>query len=199
MFYTHSKYSLTFCEIHHPYYHGKDINSTPNIETHFLCIVSYSYNNYFEAATNQEQEYVPETPTDFIQSYNVMQSEFRNRFSFQVLRRHRISTWPPVTYMVPTIIYRVRPHPVIRNYKKIARLQLEIADVVVLDGGESVCILKTFWIRIFQRKWKKYCAVKKQRLQFARNPWSFIYMEIMGVKNSTAATAAAAVKKTVFH
>jgi hypothetical protein len=34
-------------------------------------------------------------------------------------------------------------------------IQPEIAECIILSGGEFVAILKTFWIRIIQRKWKK--------------------------------------------
>ena len=34
-------------------------------------------------------------------------------------------------------------------------LQPEIAECIILSGEETVAILKTFWIKIIQRKWKK--------------------------------------------
>ena len=34
-------------------------------------------------------------------------------------------------------------------------IQPEIAECIILSGGEYVAILKTFWIKIIQRKWKK--------------------------------------------
>ena len=33
--------------------------------------------------------------------------------------------------------------------------QLHIFDKIILPSGESICILKTFWIKCIQRKWKK--------------------------------------------
>jgi len=31
----------------------------------------------------------------------------------------------------------------------------EIAECIILSGGETISILKTFWIKLIQRKWKK--------------------------------------------
>lgn len=64
-------------------------------------------------------------------------------------------------------------HIVIRNYKDIVRskrqLCPEIAKCIDLPGNECVAILKTFWIRIIQRTWKKIYKerqyVIKKRLQ----------------------------------
>jgi len=48
-------------------------------------------------------------------------------------------------------------HTYIRNYNHINKniLNIQIAEKVILKGGECVAILKTFWIRIIQRTWKK--------------------------------------------
>jgi hypothetical protein len=48
-------------------------------------------------------------------------------------------------------------HPCIRNYNNINKklLNIQIAKKVILKGGECVAILKTFWIKIIQRTWKK--------------------------------------------
>jgi hypothetical protein len=41
---------------------------------------------------------------------------------------------------------------------------LQIAQCLVLPTGERVCILKTFWLRIIQRTWKKIYYQKKKIL-----------------------------------
>jgi len=54
----------------------------------------------------------------------------------------------------------VLKHPTIRNYNKIIKsnryYNLEIVKPEELEGGECVAILKTFWLRLFQRKCRKY-------------------------------------------
>jgi hypothetical protein len=48
-------------------------------------------------------------------------------------------------------------HNYIRNYNHINKniLNIQIAENIILKGGECIAILKTFWIRIIQRTWKK--------------------------------------------
>jgi hypothetical protein len=58
-------------------------------------------------------------------------------------------------------------HPIIRNYRAIILQRgirpLEIVELVTLDpGGECVCIIKTIWLRIFQRRIKQWIKNKKR-------------------------------------
>ena len=50
-------------------------------------------------------------------------------------------------------------HPIIRNYRSIISrknyIKPEIGEYIILPTQEAVAILKTFWLRIVQRKWKK--------------------------------------------
>ena len=69
------------------------------------------------------------------------------------------------------------PHPFIRNYtniiKKMNYVSLEIVEHVTLDDGTHVGILKTFWIKIFQRKWRNL----QRKLRFFKHPYGAIYAE----------------------
>jgi hypothetical protein len=66
-------------------------------------------------------------------------------------------------------------HPSIRNYKNIILnnnyIKPEIAQCITLVTGETIAILKTFWIRIIQKTWKN---IFKKRLniikQWKTNP-----------------------------
>jgi len=63
-------------------------------------------------------------------------------------------------YIVITSYVYYKPKVIkkdINFYNKPVRkiLHPEIAECIILTGGETVAILKTFWIRIIQRKWKK--------------------------------------------
>ena len=53
-------------------------------------------------------------------------------------------------------------HTFIRNYNKIINslnyIKPEIMKVIRLSTGETVAILKTCWIRIFQRTWRRKFA-----------------------------------------
>lgn len=74
-------------------------------------------------------------------------------------------------------------HPYIRNFRTISMQtsgKLEIAECIYCDNGEMVAILKTFWLKIIQRKWKNVFKeqnrIKRLRMRVA----TFIYREING-------------------
>ncbi len=79
------------------------------------------------------------------------------------------------THLYPTA------HPTIRCYSKIIQkkgtFHLNIIEPLQLSTGEEVCILKTFWLRIFQRKWRAYF---KKKLAFFKHPKSLMMREING-------------------
>jgi len=63
-------------------------------------------------------------------------------------------------------------HPNIRNYQKVATkyMRLEIIQADVLAGGEEVAYLKTFWLRLVQRRWKKIYQARKEILKKRSQP-----------------------------
>ena len=76
-------------------------------------------------------------------------------------------------------------HLVIRNYKNIISnknyIKPEIAECVYLNGDEElVSIIKTIWIRIIQRTWKKIYNLRKEILSKRCKVESFRYREIHG-------------------
>ena len=76
-------------------------------------------------------------------------------------------------------------HLVIRNYKNIISsknyIKPEIAECVYLNGNEEiVSIIKTIWIRLIQRNWKKIFNLRKEVLSKRCKVESFRYREIHG-------------------
>ena len=67
-------------------------------------------------------------------------------------------------------IHRLDPHP-IRAYAQICSshdcVKPEIAETYILPSGEMMCVLKTFWIRIIQRKWKKIYRERRNFLEIS--------------------------------
>ena len=60
-----------------------------------------------------------------------------------------------------------KTHPSIRNYRRVSNkyIRLEIIQTDVLTGQEEVAYLKTFWLRIVQRRWKKIYKERKDLLR----------------------------------
>jgi hypothetical protein len=81
-------------------------------------------------------------------------------------------------------ISKITPHDIFRNYKYIVtrpnNIEPEIAECLYLSGGECVSILKTFWIRLIQKKWKKIVAERKRVLKLRCEVKSLLYREING-------------------
>jgi hypothetical protein len=58
-------------------------------------------------------------------------------------------------------------------------ISLEIVQHIELEGGgEHVAIYKTFWLRILQRKWKKYYDYKMKRVRSLLKPRGLLLREI---------------------
>lgn len=83
------------------------------------------------------------------------------------LNRERV--WPDVT------------HPYIRNYLNIAKpFRVDIVETLETELGHLLCIIKTFWLKIFQRKYKKYYAALQARIKHAKNPRILFHRSITG-------------------
>lgn len=83
-------------------------------------------------------------------------------------------------------IYIIRTtHPIIRNYNAIIKrndyIKLDIIEKVILETGEIIAIIKTFWLRIFQRKWKKYYSELERKIAFNKNIKNRIRIELTGL------------------
>lgn len=76
------------------------------------------------------------------------------------------------------------PHPIIRNYLDIAKrenyIKIDIVEINLLFGLEEVACIKTFWIKIFQRRWKKEFYKRKKIIQILSNPKYLLKREIQG-------------------
>jgi hypothetical protein len=72
---------------------------------------------------------------------------------------------------------------VVRSYWNIVNRpamypMLEIVQPVTLEpGGECVAVLKTFWIRIIQRRWKRIFAERRRRLAQLLKPYGLMRRE----------------------
>jgi len=75
---------------------------------------------------------------------------------------------------------RIRPtHLFIRNYVNIINkscFQPQIAECIYI-GEECTAIIKTFWLKIIQRTWKKIYA---KRMNYIKNPTNLFYRQMRG-------------------
>ena len=136
---TENKYQLAICEIHHPLLHGSE-DDKDAITTHFLIYATYSVNEFYNNDYKIEEA--------ALQRYRQEQN--------RVMRLNE-------------------NHPSLRNYnQKYIRLEIiqyHISNNASLSGASSgtlleyhVAYLKTFWLRIVQRCWKKVYKARQELL-----------------------------------
>lgn len=72
-------------------------------------------------------------------------------------------------------------HPTIRNYRNIVfKIKPEIVECIYLNTNECVSIIKTIWIKLIQRTWKKIYKDRQSILKKRCNIFSLKYREING-------------------
>lgn len=163
------KFKFVLCEIHNPSVHGFDENSDINVAGHYLVHSKYDYILPPEllAGCDSDGEYWSEQWFEETPSIHEVIDEYKHHLVYDIL--------PNVSYS---------SHPFIRNYKTIISnenyIKPEIAECIYLSGGECVAILKTFWLRIVQRKWKNVFKERNLVTQWRANPISLRYREIYG-------------------
>ena len=59
----------------------------------------------------------------------------------------------------------------IKNFENIVTnewyIKPEIAQCILLESGHTVCIIKTFWLKLIQRKWKNIIKLRKNNINIA--------------------------------
>lgn len=122
--------------------------------------------------------YVPEEPSHT--KYNMVLCHHyvcNDRHSYVPMSMHLV-------YMRFKTTHYGRMYKLFKSmYSFAPKLKLELAECVYLPSGHCCAILKTFWIRIIQRKWKKVYRQRRQailhwnkirdREVFARGPMRF--------------------------
>jgi len=79
---------------------------------------------------------------------------------------------------------QITPHKFIRNYKNMITqpnyIKPEIGEIIYLPTGHAVCIIKTMWLRVIQRAWKRLFKERKQVIQMRCRVQSLKHREITG-------------------
>lgn len=146
-----SKYNLVLCELYNEYLHG----TSDNLEGHYLSIYTHNYNE-------DEDDYEDDSEEDYGDDEDD-DDEFWELNSIRQLYIQRYKSLP------------MKQHRTIRNYSKLITEKLsdyikpEIAEKIIIDDCHCV-ILKTFWIRIIQRTWRR---IYKKRQEIIKK-WSMM-------------------------
>jgi hypothetical protein len=165
------KYYLMLCELHYPGRHGKTEDSDPNIETHYLVYDRISYSHL-----DEYEEY--DTDNDSDNSDDDSEDEYNNVF----IKLNSEIKWLREHYSNSLNTLYLENHPTIRNYHNIIKnpnyIKAEIGEYVILPTQEAIAILKTFWLRIIQKKWKKVFQERKNIIKQRCNLLNLLTREL---------------------
>ena len=121
----------------------------------------------------------PKLCSQFLYSLNISVDEFINDHpngwvDDMINRNHNVFNWRNINVS----------HPIIENYNNIIHkkgsVTLEIIKpYIVMDQGQEtyLCIIKTFWLKLFQRKWKQFY---KDKILSRKNPKVLLNRQIYG-------------------
>ena len=78
----------------------------------------------------------------------------------------------------------IHNHPVIRNYPNIVTgnkyIQPQIAERIYLSGDECVAVIKTHWIRLIQRNWRRVYSEQQRIYGMRKHPRQLQYRQVTG-------------------
>ena len=155
-----SRFNLVLCEIHYTPIHGKTCNSFSTIEGHYLLI--YKFDGLTGIILDDELE---EYYTDEEDNEDDEEDEDEMMTNMQHIQQLYERNYAEMVEATEANANRQVPHKLIRNYHNIISrvnyIKPEIAECFELPTGEYIAIIKTFWIKIIQRKWKKVYAVRQ--------------------------------------
>jgi hypothetical protein len=141
------KNNFVLCELYYKPLHGNT-----NLEGHYLVI------GKFDPFTENSIEEYTEYDTDDEYETN----EIPNIRNISVLYRDNYRR------MLNTSLCVNRKHTVIRNYISIINsdkyFSPQIAECIVLPSQETIAIIKTIWIKLIQRTWKKIFLQRKKMM-----------------------------------
>ena len=154
-----NKFCLLIPELYNKFIHGKTEDSDPDIDSHYIVLQTFNFN------TDSNNSNRNSSISNLFKHINEMCKFYkiyyrRNFYNLSLGNRS------------------------IRNYncmiKNSSYLDMEIGQIYYLKGGECVCIIKTFWIKIIQRAWKKIYQMRKKIYQLRNRPDSIMYRQLTG-------------------
>jgi hypothetical protein len=185
---------IGMCELFHPHLYGFDNNSDPQVMGNW--IVSHSTQIIQQ---NTEYEYYSESEDESASQESDSDNDDNNSLDFNNSNKDNDKAYDlKMTLLhLDTIrrIYKLRlvvnehnrsllTHSFIRNYNNIVKshkyMKPEIIEKVYLKGGECCAIIKTFWLRIVQRTWRRILKERKKIIQLRKRPSAIMNWQLKG-------------------
>jgi hypothetical protein len=141
---------LAICEIFNPVIHGSNNNNSYGISGHFLVHNTISIEDWYNYS--------------FQDIITLLRDAYDNY----------LSAWGN----------RLPQHPIVLNYEAIIRgckyIKLDIVVLDELEGRECVGYIKTHWLRLVQRRWKKIYRERQEIIKLRAQPKSIARREQTG-------------------
>jgi len=183
---SHSKNKIVLCELHHYAIHGRPEKLHKDITCHWLVIDQFdtlfvdsepmngydSDGSYWSIDYDARDEDGNEDGNENESLINDMMYMHKAKYIDYINSRQ--------------FEYRVHPH--IRNYLRIVKnpnyIQPHIAEIIKIGNNDlfyySVAIIKTIWLRLVQRNWKRVFKERKRILKLRGSSKALFYRQING-------------------
>jgi hypothetical protein len=177
----HGRYQLAYMDLYDPVRHGFDNQvSDEAIHGQFLCNMSINVEQWRHnpARTSSGEESL-ESELDITVMLNENGGAIENQPPGETDGLYIPATDQFIPYME-----RAR-HPLVRCaydrafIRKICG-ELQVVELDYLSGGETICIPKTYALRLFQRRWRNRLNARREARRRYGHPRALINREVRG-------------------
>lgn len=159
-----------YTELYHPKTHGFNELSYQEIDGHFISVLRIKNPIEYLTLLSLVEKMDFDKYYDYITLHNSKSLNNHREILFHIKMRKCV------------------PHENIRNFEKIQEQllhpsSLQIMQINNLPSGERICILKTFWLKCIQRKWKKICKYNATLLDEMKKLKNLHKRELMYISN----------------
>ena len=192
-------------ELFYPFIHGTTDKSDPNIISHYLVYCSKNLqindddesdsefdsdddfdNSDNDSESQSETDSETDSETEPQTNHSQLVSQTPNLSNYKIINEFKYLNIQQKfclhVYENNLLNNENIHHPLIQNYKNIIKrknyIKPEIFQKVYLKGGECCAILKTFWIRIVQRSWKRVFKERVRIRQLRKRIVAIMYWQM---------------------
>jgi hypothetical protein len=162
-----NKFNLVVCEIFNRNIHGYCEDSDKCVEGHYLCLHISRNRSLFD-----NFDYDSDDDDDLFVHLNTDEPHICDIVDLQS------------AYYINYTRHITRSHNIIRNYHRIISQRNyicpQIGEVIYLSSGECVAILKTVWLKLVQRCWRRVYNEKNRVIKRRKQIDSLKFRELHG-------------------
>jgi hypothetical protein len=175
-----SKRYIGLCELYHHSLHGFDDTSDPNINGNWIVSVCSIYNDNQNSESESESESDTESDTESERD----EEDKISRLQLLFTRLQSIYRIYKVSLIMNSSNRAYLTHDFIRNYYSIIRnnvyMKPQIFQKIYLKGNECCAIIKTIWLKIVQRSWKRVFKERQKIIKMRMLPKNIIHWQTCG-------------------